>query len=78
MHYRECDIESFEDDIHDLVETIGSHEPKMTARQRIEIAKEELSLRSMLADFDDWDELDGFENITDFESFGDYYVDRVS
>ena len=78
MDDREFDTDDLDVDVDDLVEVIGIYEPVMTARQRIEIAREEQSLRSMLADFDDWDEFDGIESIAEFEGFGDYYVDRLS
>ena len=78
MDYRECDFEMNEEEFFDLVDESGSYEPKMTARQRIEMAREERSLRSLLADFDDWEEEYDGENYPDFERFGDYYVDRAS
>ena len=69
------DKEFIPDDLDvDELDGIGAYEPIMTARQRIEIAREEKSLRSMLADFDDWDEFDGLDSVAEF---GDYYVDQV-
>jgi hypothetical protein len=77
MYDKEFIADDLDVDVDDLVEGVGAYEPIMTARQRIEIAREEESLRSMLADFDDWDEYDGIESVADLEGFGDYYVDRV-
>lgn len=78
MYDKEFISDDLDVDVDDLIEGIGDYEPIMTARQRIEIAREEKSLRSMLADFDDWDEFDGIENISEFEGFGDYYAEQLS
>ena len=61
-------------------EFIAEHEtaePFMTARQRIEIAREERLLRSMLSDFDDWD-YDGINTFENFENSGSDYADQFS
>lgn len=58
----EFDIES--DDV--FIDEPDNAVTFMTARQRIEIAREERLLRSMLSDFDDWD----YDGISHFDDFG--------
>ena len=75
------DKEFYDDELDlddELVEQFSDTEPFLTARQRIEIAREERLLQSMLSDFDDWDEFDGISNFNEIENFGSYYTEQFS
>jgi hypothetical protein len=71
--YMETDMEDedFADDFDDLDEETEldleaeSHPKKFSARQRIEMVREQQWLKSMMEDFGDFDEYDKFEDTAD-------------